>query len=130
MTRLFLQEARLNLTAEAASDTPSKWTADELETLEKTLREHEAWLNEWVEKQKNVKMNEDPVILTTEMKARAKTLENQTVKLMRRKAPKPKKTSTTTSATGGTTTATATDSGTSTTTLPTEHATPGPHDEL
>ncbi|KAF7307842.1 hypothetical protein MKEN_01144500 [Mycena kentingensis (nom. inval.)] len=95
-TRLFLTEARENLTAEAAADLPSKWTSDELDGLEKTLKEHETWLNEWVEKQKAVKMNEDPVIETTEMKARAKVLETALMKLVKRKVPKTVKKKTTT----------------------------------
>jgi hypoxia up-regulated 1 len=82
-----------------AADLPSKWTKEELDALEKTLRDHEAWLNEWVEKQKAVKMNEDPVISTTEMKARAKTLETHLQRLVKRKTPKPRKTTTTTSST-------------------------------
>ncbi|KAG7087443.1 hypothetical protein E1B28_013409 [Marasmius oreades] len=98
-TRLFLTEAKRNLTAEEEADLPSKWTREELEALEKTLKEHESWLNIWVEKQKKVKPNEDPVIETTEMKARAKVLEQHLQKLYRRKVPKPKKTSTTASAT-------------------------------
>jgi len=93
-TRLFLTEAKANLTAEEAAGIPSKWTAEELDGLEKTLKDHEIWLNEWVEKQKSVKTNEDPVISTTEMKARAKTLETHLQRLVRRKVPKPKKTST------------------------------------
>ncbi|KAF8622291.1 hypothetical protein AX15_007154 [Amanita polypyramis BW_CC] len=91
-TRLFLQEARQNLTAEAASGQPSKWTKEELDGLEKTLKDHEGWLNEWVEKQKKVKANEDPVIETTEMRARAKVLEQQLQKLVRRRVPKGRKT--------------------------------------
>ncbi|KAF7326636.1 Actin-like ATPase domain-containing protein [Mycena venus] len=101
-TRLFLQEAKENMTAEAAAELPSKWTQDELDSLEKTLKEHETWLNEWVEKQKAVKMNEDPVIETTEMKARAKVLETALMRLVKRKVPKAvkkKKESTTTTAT-------------------------------
>jgi len=98
-TRLFLQEARQNLTAEIAADLPSKWTKEELDGLEKTLRDHESWLSEWVEKQKSVKSYEDPVIETTEMKARAKVLENHLHRLWKRKVPKavkkPKTTSTT-----------------------------------
>jgi hypoxia up-regulated 1 len=106
-TRLFLTEARQNLTEEEEAGTPSKWTREELMALEKTLREHEKWLHEWVEKQKSVKMNEDPVITTTEMKARAKTLELHLQKLVKRKIPKtkPKK-----SVVSETTTATATGS--------------------
>lgn len=90
-TRMFLTEARQNLTAEIEADLPSKWTADELDALEKTLKEHESWLNEWVEKQRSVKSYEDPVIETTEMKARAKVLETQLYKLVKRKVPKVKK---------------------------------------
>lgn len=98
-TRLFLHDARANLTAELAADLPSKWTKEELDGLERSLKEHEAWLGEWVEKQKDVKPNEDPVIETSEMKARAKVLETHLQKLYRRKVPKavkkPKVTTTT-----------------------------------
>ena len=79
---------------EATEGAPSKWTKEELDVLERTLREHETWLNEWVEKQKTVKMNEDPVIETAEMKARAKVLETQLSKLIKRKTPKRKVTTT------------------------------------
>lgn len=113
-TRLFLQEARQNLTAETAASLPSKWTKEELDGLEKTLREHESWLSEWVEKQKSVKVNQDPVIETTEMKARAKVLETHLHKLWKRKVPKKKPVSSTVTAT----------STSSTTTLATK-ATPG-----
>lgn len=90
-TRMFLTEARQNLTAEAEAEVPSKWTSEELDALEKTLKEHESWLNEWVEKQRSVKSYEDPVIESTEMKARAKVLETQLYKLVKRKIPKVKK---------------------------------------
>jgi len=80
------------LTAEEEVGLPSKWTKQELDALEKALKDHEVWLNEWVEKQKSVKMNEDPVISTTEMKARAKTLETHLQRLVKRKVPKAKKT--------------------------------------
>jgi hypoxia up-regulated 1 len=96
-TRLFLQEARQNLTKETAASLPSKWTKEELDGLERTLKEHETWLSEWVEKQKSVKPNQDPVIETTEMKARAKVLETHLQKLWKRKiAKKPIATSTST----------------------------------
>jgi hypoxia up-regulated 1 len=97
-TRLFLTEAHKNLTEEEKADLPSKWTKEELLALEKTLKDHERWLSEWVEKQKSVKMNEDPVITTTEMKARAKTLELHLQKLVKRRVPKPRKTSSSSSA--------------------------------
>jgi hypoxia up-regulated 1 len=91
-TRMFLTEARQNLTIELEAGLPSKWTPEELDNLEKTLKEHEKWLDEWVEKQRSVKSFEDPVIETMEMKARAKTLETQLYKLVKRKIPKVKKT--------------------------------------
>ncbi|KIY68804.1 actin-like ATPase domain-containing protein [Cylindrobasidium torrendii FP15055 ss-10] len=87
-TRLFLTDARQNLTEEAAQGLNSKWTKEELDALEKTLKEHETWLNTWVEKQKSVKQNEDPAIETTEMRARAKVLEQHLQKLYKRPAPK------------------------------------------
>ncbi|XP_006455585.1 hypothetical protein AGABI2DRAFT_210009 [Agaricus bisporus var. bisporus H97] len=90
-TRIFLTEARQNLTLESEAGLPSKWTSEELDGLEKTLKDHEKWLNEWVEKQRSVKSFEDPVIETMEMKARAKTLETQLFKLVKRKVPKTKK---------------------------------------
>ncbi|KAI6022904.1 Hsp70 protein-domain-containing protein [Pisolithus microcarpus] len=81
-TRLFLAEARANLTAETAAGLPSKWTVEELDALEKAVKEHEAWLSDGVEKQKHA-------IETREMRSRAKTLE---LHLAERKAPKAKKT--------------------------------------
>ncbi|KAG6888558.1 hypothetical protein C0992_008187 [Termitomyces sp. T32_za158] len=97
-TRLFLTEARQNLTAELEADLPSKWTKEDLDSLEKTLREHETWLSTWVEKQKSVQPNEDPVIETAEMKARAKVLETALMKLYKRKVPKARKPKATSSA--------------------------------
>jgi len=127
MTRMFIGEARQNITDDEAADVPSKWTTEDINGLEKTLKEHEIWLNEWVEKQKSVKMNEDPVILTTEMKARAKTLENHLLKLMRRKAPKPKKSSSSSSTTTASESSSSTASQSSSTAAESK---PSPHDEL
>ena len=137
-TRLFLTEARQNLTEEAAADLPSKWTKEELDSLEKTLKEHESWMHEWVEKQRAVKSNEDPVMETTEMKARAKVLEKEFVRLMRRKAPVKKKTTTTSSSSSTSTTATESESsrtvesssGSTTAESTASSNQPGPHDEL
>ena len=50
-TRLFLTEAKQNLTAEEEAGVPYKWTREELEDLEKKLKDHEKWIEEWVEKQ-------------------------------------------------------------------------------
>lgn len=90
-TRLFLAEARENITADAIAGVPSKWTSEELDALEKALQEHEVWLNQGVERQKKTRMNEDPAIESKEMRERAKTLEQHLQKLVKRKAPKVKK---------------------------------------
>ncbi|KAI8996318.1 actin-like ATPase domain-containing protein [Trametes punicea] len=138
--RLFLTEAKMNLTKEQETGTPGKYTKEELDELEKTLKEHEAWLNEWVEKQKKVKMNEDPVILSSEMRARAKVLENHLQKLMKKRPPKPAKKSTTTSGSStlspvstdgaGSETATTSTTTTSTASSPTPEQDQHGHDEL
>jgi len=74
-SRLFITEARQNLTAEAEGGPPSRYTHAEIGVLEKMLREHEGWLAEWAAKQRPVPMNQNPVILTSEMRARAKVPE-------------------------------------------------------
>jgi hypoxia up-regulated 1 len=88
---LFITEAKKNLTAEAEGGSPARYTQAEIDALEKTLKEHEAWLAEWVAKQRDVPMNQDPVILTSEMRARAKTLENHLQKLWKKKVPSKKR---------------------------------------
>ena len=90
-SRLFITEAKKNLTAEAEGGPLARYTQAEIDALEKTLKEHEAWLAEWVAKQREVPMNQDPVILTSEMRARAKTLENHLQKLWKKKVSAKKK---------------------------------------
>jgi len=90
-SRLFITEAKQNLTAEAEGGPPARYTQAEIDALEKTLKEHEAWLAEWVAKQRQVPMDQDPVILTSEMRARAKTLENHLQRLWKKKVPSKRK---------------------------------------
>jgi len=80
-------EARQNLTAEAEGGPPSRYTHAEIDVLEKMLREHEAWLAEWAAKQRQVPMNQNPIILTSEMRARAKVPENHLQKLWKKVPP-------------------------------------------
>lgn|SRR6266702_927128 len=100
-TRLFLTDALTNLTEEERAGTTGRYTKAELDELEKTLKDHEKWLNEWVEKQKSVPMNHDPVIETEEMRKRAKVLETQLQRLVQKKPPRarPKSTSSNSSST-------------------------------
>jgi len=85
-SQLFITEARQNLTAEAEGGPLSRYTHAEIDVL-KMLREHEAWLAEWVAKQRQVPMNQNPIILTSEMRARAKVPENHLQKLWKKVPP-------------------------------------------
>jgi hypoxia up-regulated 1 len=100
-THVFLADARTNLTQEEQAGTTGRYTKVELDELEKTLKEHEKWLNEWVEKQRSVPINHDPVIETVEMRKRAKVLETQLQRLVQKKPPRarPKSTSSSSSTT-------------------------------
>lgn len=121
-SRLFITEAKKNLTAEAEGGPPARYTKAEIDALETTLKEHEAWLGEWVAKQRQVPMNQDPVILTSEMRARAKILENHLQKLWKKKVPLKKSNGSQGSSSG-------TPSGTGTSDAPSEETTKI-HDEL
>jgi len=96
----FLKSARENRTLEAAADLPHKYTLEELDAVEKRLNETVEWLQAGVEAQKKLLKNDDPVLISAEMKARGVTLQNQVMKLLKRKNPKSvKKTTTSTAAT-------------------------------
>ena len=90
-TRLFLTEMKIALEQEAEDGEPGKYTKDELDALEKTLKEHETWLNDVVEKQKRVQMYDDPAVESSELYSRAKVLEGHLQKLVKKKMPKKKK---------------------------------------
>lgn len=122
-TRLFLTDAHAKLDEELASGEVGKYTKEELAALEKTLKEHEVWLNDVVEKQKLVTTCDDPAVESKELYARSKVLETHLQKLVRKKAPKKKSTSTSSAKTAS---ETKTESATQETTAPS----PSPHDEL
>lgn len=138
MTRIFIADARTNLSSippPSSDDTePQKllpYTEAEIDALERSLIEHETWLNEWVSKQRSVATYDDPVIFTTEMKARAKALEGSLGRLARRKAVTRKSTSSSTYSTTSAKTEENTTQSTSSTTLAEESSTPvAQHDEL
>ena len=86
--RLFITEAKTNLTLAQETDIPPRITKEEIDSLEKTLKDHERWMNEEVEKQKKVKMNEDPVLESKTLREKVKPLESQLQKLMKKKVPR------------------------------------------
>lgn len=112
-TRLFLAQARENLTSEERAGTTGRYTKAELGELEKALKEHEVWLDEGVEKQKSTPMNHDPAIETGEMRRRAKALESHLQRLVQKKPPRVRPSSSS-----------------STTQVPLHTDEPGRHDEL
>ncbi|KDQ16953.1 hypothetical protein BOTBODRAFT_156336 [Botryobasidium botryosum FD-172 SS1] len=122
--RMFLTSARQNETEELAAGLTPRFTADELEWVEKQLVDNEKWLEERLEVQKTLAKNDDPAFTTAEMKARGVTLQTYVLKLMRRKQPKVKPTSTSSSSS-----ATSTSTSTSTTRAAEETA-PPVHEEL
>lgn len=124
---MFITEARMNLTKAEESGEPSRFTVEELTALEKTLKEHEIWLNEVVEKQKSVKMNEDPAVESADLYSHAKVLEAHLQKLVKKRVPK-KKAKPSSSSTSST--ASPTESAESTSTAEGSTATPSSHDEL
>jgi hypoxia up-regulated 1 len=87
-TRLFLTEARENLTAEERTGTKGRYTKTELDELEKALKEHETWLSERVEKRRSTPVNHDSMVDTAEMRKRAKTLEMHLQRLVQKKPPR------------------------------------------
>lgn len=87
-TRLFLTEARENLTAEERTGTKGRYTKTELDELEKALKEHETWLSERVEKRRSTPVNHDSMVDTAEMRKRAKTLETHLQRLVQKKPPR------------------------------------------
>ena len=95
----FLKSARENRTLEVAADLPHKYTLEELDGVEKRLNETVEWLKAGMEAQKNLKKHDDPVLISAEMKARGVTLQNQVMKLLKRKNPKPVKKTTTSTTT-------------------------------
>jgi len=77
---------------EETESLPHKYTLEELEDIKERLEENAKWLLEGIEEQKKLKTNDDPVLISAEMKARGVTLQNRVMGLLRRKTPKPPKT--------------------------------------
>jgi hypoxia up-regulated 1 len=109
-TRMFLTEAKMNLSVEEQGGEASKYTREELDGLEKALKAHETWLNEVVEKQKTIKYYEDPAVESSELKAKSKMLENHLQRLAKKKTPK-KKTSSSSSSSSSSGSSSSTGSG-------------------
>ncbi|KAG8839936.1 lumenal Hsp70 protein [Serendipita sp. 411] len=89
--KAFLESALQNRTMEAKESLPHKYTMDELEDVKTRLKETVEWLEEGITEQKKLAKNDDPVLISAEMKARGVTLQNHVMKLTKRKTPTPPK---------------------------------------
>ncbi|KIM26563.1 hypothetical protein M408DRAFT_330520 [Serendipita vermifera MAFF 305830] len=85
----FLESALQNRTMEESEGLPHKYTLEELEHIKESILETEKWLQDGIEEQKKLLKNDDPVLISAEMKARGVTLQNYVMKLLKRKTPKP-----------------------------------------
>ena len=95
------------------------------------IDELKAWLKGKSEKQEKLARNDDPVLLSAEVERKGIALQQQVMRLLKRKVPKVKPTTSSTSATA--TTASESSSVTespSTTTTTATTATKAPHEEL
>jgi hypoxia up-regulated 1 len=73
---------------EEKEELPHKYTEGELEDVAARLKETQEWLDEGVKEQKKLLKNDDPILISAEMKARGVTLQNHVKKLMNRRTPK------------------------------------------
>ncbi|KAG8842725.1 lumenal Hsp70 protein [Serendipita sp. 405] len=89
--KAFLESALQNRTMETKESLPHKYTMDELEDVKTRLKETVEWLEEGITEQKKLAKNDDPVLISAEMKARGVTLQNHVLKLTKRKTPTPPK---------------------------------------
>lgn len=110
--RVFLASARENMTLEAATGIPSKYTIEELEKIEKQVNEIASWLEEGIKKQNLLPKNEDPVLLEKDLRTRGVAMQKDVLKLLRRKAPKVKPSSSSSEGSSSTRSTSSTSSGT------------------
>ncbi|GAA5827900.1 hypothetical protein JCM11251_007722 [Rhodosporidiobolus azoricus] len=100
----FLSSARTNHTAAVAADDPLRFTADELDKLDKLISSTQQWLDDSVKKQEKTKPYEDAVFKVAEVERKLRDLESEVKKLEKKKAPRRKKavsSSSSSSAAGG-----------------------------
>ncbi|GJJ09364.1 hypothetical protein Clacol_003586 [Clathrus columnatus] len=102
--QVFLESARQNYTMEEASGVLHKYTWEEIEDVETRLKSTASWLEEKVKAQKALPLNEDPVLLSSDVISRGKAFQNHVMRLLKRKIPKAKPTSTGTDSTANSTT--------------------------
>ncbi|KAG8817653.1 lumenal Hsp70 protein, partial [Serendipita sp. 399] len=89
--KAFIESALQNRTQEVEEGLPHKYTTQEIDDVKARLKETLEWLEEGVAEQKKLLKNDDPVLISAEMKARGVTLQNHVLKLSKRKTPTPPK---------------------------------------
>ncbi|BGP03268.1 Heat shock protein 70-like protein LHS1 [Rhodotorula toruloides] len=92
-TSSFLSTARADAAALTKSDptAPQRFTADELDSLDKLVKESQVWLDDALKRQEKVKAHEDPAFKVAEVEKKMKEVERETSRLGKKKQPRRKK---------------------------------------
>ncbi|GAA6058257.1 hypothetical protein NBRC10513_001978 [Rhodotorula toruloides] len=92
-TSTFLSTARADAAALTESDptAPQRFTTDELELLDKLVKESQSWLDNAIKRQEKLKAHEDPALKVAEVEKKVKEIERETSRLEKKKQPRRKK---------------------------------------
>ncbi|BGP11208.1 lumenal Hsp70 protein [Rhodotorula toruloides] len=92
-TTTFLSTTRPDSAALTKSDpsAPQRFTADKLDSLNKLVKESQAWLDDALKRQEKLKVHEDPAFKVAEVGKKLKEVERETSRLEKKKQPRRKK---------------------------------------
>ncbi|BGP11187.1 lumenal Hsp70 protein [Rhodotorula toruloides] len=92
-TSTFLSTARADSAALTKSDpsAPQRFTTDELDSLDKLVKESQSWLDDALKRQEKLKAHEDPAFKVAEVENKVKEVERETSRLEKKKQPRRKK---------------------------------------
>ncbi|BGP35161.1 lumenal Hsp70 protein [Rhodotorula toruloides] len=92
-TSTFLSTARADAAALTKSDptAPQRFTTGELDSLDKLVKDAQAWLDDALKRQEKLKAHEDPAFKVAEIEKRVKEVERETSRLEKKKQPRRKK---------------------------------------
>ncbi|BGP35182.1 lumenal Hsp70 protein [Rhodotorula toruloides] len=92
-TSTFLSTARADAAALTKSDptAPQRFTTGKLDSLDKLVKDAQAWLDDALKRQEKLKAHEDPAFKVAEIEKRVKEVERETSRLEKKKQPRRKK---------------------------------------
>ncbi|GAA98931.1 uncharacterized protein L969DRAFT_95608 [Mixia osmundae IAM 14324] len=89
--RSFIKVHEADAIIEAETDTPPRYTSDELTSIGSLLNTTETWLSETSEKQDKLELHDDPLLRRVDLDVKTKEIHNELTKLLRKPKPKAKK---------------------------------------